>query len=402
MGVDYGQCKSLNLELGQKYQQFQAPLEAGERVFLPTFVHKVQASETAYSIFNKHYAQLDQKARDQEMYYLLNLQNVNAEKLPQQYPLLLIQRNSLKPEEGVKREESYKPENNTDVEEYFKKYEKFAQEELDYLYENVYPGIQKEGRLSPKLFVDAAKKIYEQKKDVKYIAPIQLALAQLINEGFVEQGRVSGNAFNIGAHDSGVTEYERSLNTLEKGFSAYYSLLANAYLATKTADELLSAGNFTNAEGGAYALNPHYEVLACGHIGKMHRRRAGIKLSAGVGEGRENRHSDVQLVAKMLMNIGYLDKHKSYDIKDVKKAIQNFQKEEIVTIDKAWYKKRMETLYRLEFKRYGKDPSRVDGSGYKHALIQQARMSDGAVDPGGDVIDILYFMAYLNRSIPKL
>ncbi|MDX2305678.1 MAG: hypothetical protein NW226_22925 [Microscillaceae bacterium] len=97
------------------------------------------------------------------------------------------------------------------------------------------------------------------------------------------------------AYDTGVNAKELAVNTLEKGFAAYHNLIADSYLEHKSADELLEAGNFMNSRGGAYATNPHYEVLLRAKIGNMYRRKTDIKLYSGVGEGRDNQSVDVKL-----------------------------------------------------------------------------------------------------------
>ncbi|MDX2305677.1 MAG: LysM peptidoglycan-binding domain-containing protein, partial [Microscillaceae bacterium] len=126
LGVDYDSCKSLNPGLGLRYKQFQAPIQTNQLVFLPTFMLKIQKGETAYSIYKKYYPKSFQK---EELEYLLSVQGLSAESIPENFPLMLIQHNSLKDVETIQREGT---EENIDMEEYFKKYENFAQKELDY------------------------------------------------------------------------------------------------------------------------------------------------------------------------------------------------------------------------------------------------------------------------------
>ncbi|MDX2304446.1 MAG: LysM peptidoglycan-binding domain-containing protein, partial [Microscillaceae bacterium] len=97
MGLDYEACKRLNPELNA-----QVALKPNQLVYLPTFTHQVLLKgETAYSIFQKYYPN---SQRNDEMEYLLRLQGLEANQIPEKFPLLLIQRHSIQDVPTAERE----------------------------------------------------------------------------------------------------------------------------------------------------------------------------------------------------------------------------------------------------------------------------------------------------------
>lgn len=90
--------------------------------------------------------------------------------------------------------------------------------------------------------------------------PVEIALAQLTQEGFLAKGKTpnkpqrTNNPFNVGNVDSGAV---KKFDKIEEGVQRYYDLLAKSYLKTRTPEELLN--NFVNTSGNRYASDKNYE-----------------------------------------------------------------------------------------------------------------------------------------------
>lgn len=91
------------------------------------------------------------------------------------------------------------------------------------------------------------------------LVPVELALAQLQQEGYLAKGKGNKpqrtkNPFNVGNTDDGSTV---SYASLQPGVDKYFDLLARKYLNVRTPEELLN--NFVNASGNRYASDKGYE-----------------------------------------------------------------------------------------------------------------------------------------------
>ncbi|WP_051312902.1 eCIS core domain-containing protein [Sporocytophaga myxococcoides] len=279
------------------------------------------------------------------------------------------------------------PTNPKDIESYFVQYEKMAKTELDFWYSNSNKGVPEAARVKPELFAKEARRIYAEKHDLKYVVPVQFALAQLKAEGgLVGRQRTGGNVFNVGAKDSGITEYEKSISTMEKGFKAYYSIMADKYLAGKGANNLLKTDAFKNQSGGVYATNPFYEMEIKSEIGMMHYRTSRYALSGRVGNGGDNKAKDVAIVGSFLNKAGYLKKEDINGVDEVTAAIKNFQQKEMSPKDEKWFKERLSHV---------EDP--VDRA---NMTTKSKSFADGSVWPNGQTIGLLYYMTVLNGKIP--
>lgn len=279
------------------------------------------------------------------------------------------------------------PTNPKDIEAYFVQYEKFAKTELDFWYSNSNKGVPESARVKPDLFVKEARRIYAEKHDLKYVVPVQFALAQLKAEGgLVGRQRTGGNVFNVGAKDSGTTDYEKSITTMEKGFQAYYSIMAEKYLAGKGANDLLKTDAFKNQSGGVYATNPFYEMEIKSEIGMMHYRTSQYALSGRVGNGGDNKAKDVAIVGSFLNKAGYLKKEDISILDKVTAAIKNFQQKEMSPKDEKWFKERL---------------SHVEDAADRSSMTTKSKsFADGSVWPNGQTIGLLYYMTVLNGKIP--
>jgi hypothetical protein len=91
------------------------------------------------------------------------------------------------------------------------------------------------------------------------VVPVELALAQLTLEGYLEKGtsnkpQRTRNPFNVGNTDDGsVVNY----SSLQPGVDKYFDLLAKHYLNVRTPEQLLN--NFVNSKGHRYAKGEDYE-----------------------------------------------------------------------------------------------------------------------------------------------
>jgi hypothetical protein len=92
------------------------------------------------------------------------------------------------------------------------------------------------------------------------IVPVELALAQLQQEGYLAKGskpnkpQRTRNPFNVGNTDDGsVVNYA----DLQGGVNAYFDLVAGQYLKKRTPDQLLE--NYVNTSGNRYASDKRYE-----------------------------------------------------------------------------------------------------------------------------------------------
>lgn len=112
------------------------------------------------------------------------------------------------------------------------------------------------------------------------VVPIELALAQLQQEGYLAKNaknrpRRTKNPFNVGNTDPdsrgpGKTTYHQDV---QGGINAYYNLIAKSYLKNKTPGQLLE--NFVNAAGNRYAGDPNYEQSLKKWISQMKFEKGG-------------------------------------------------------------------------------------------------------------------------------
>jgi|GEM_PF-6753313 len=273
------------------------------------------------------------------------------------------------------------------VDAYFKDYEKFAQDQLDHWYSKT--TVEDDKKLTGAMFSKAAKKVYDEKKDLSFVVPVEYALAQArLEGGLMGKERTKGNIFNVGAFDSGITSTEQSINDKEKGFDAYYKLMSKSFLNNKTPDELLENGNFTTKSGGVYATNPFYEIEIKAEIGLMHYRDSEYALSGTVGKGKKNAANDVEIVGGLLAQLGYITKEKSKDTEAVCAAILEFQTKELAPENEEWFKKRMDLV--------------TNATDKENMNIKLKNNKDGIVGKEGTTIGLLYFKTILSSKIPDL
>lgn len=103
------------------------------------------------------------------------------------------------------------------------------------------------------------------------VVPVELALAQLQQEGYLAKGKGrnkpqrTNNPFNVGNTDDGSTVTYKTVNA---GVNKYYNLLASNYLANNSMDDLLTKG-FVNKSGNRYASDKNYEKRLNSHIQKI-------------------------------------------------------------------------------------------------------------------------------------
>ncbi len=279
--------------------------------------------------------------------------------------------------------------NATDKEQFFKEYRERAEAVLAGWYEKTKTKEDRD-QLTGQMFENAARKVYEAKGDTKFVVPVEFALAQARLEGGVSRNERlgQGNVFNVGAYDSGVTAGEKKVNSLEKGFDAYYTFMANNMLDDKTPEQLLEKGNFTkgpNQTGGVYATNPVYEGHIKGEIGKMNMKDAGFSISKPVGIGAKNLPADVEKVGKLLAKIGYLSEGDVKDSTKVSDAILKFQTTEIAPEGEKWFKDRMKWV--------------TNPTDQKNMQIQLDGLRDGVVSNSGTTLGVIYFMAAMGGKI---
>jgi peptidoglycan hydrolase-like protein with peptidoglycan-binding domain len=273
------------------------------------------------------------------------------------------------------------------VDAYFKDYEKFAQDQLDHWYSKT--TVEDDKKLTGSMFSKAAKKVYDEKKDLSFVVPVEYALAQArLEGGLMGKERTEGNIFNVGAFDSGVTSTEQGINNKEKGFDAYYKLMSDSFLSNKTADTLLENGNFTTKSGGVYATNPFYEIEIKAEIGLMHYRDSEYALSGTVGKGKKNAAHDVEIVGGLLAQLGYITKDKATDTDAVCAAILEFQTKELAPEGEEWFKKRMDLV--------------TNATDKENMNIKLKNNKDGIVGKEGTTIGLLYFKTILSSKIPDL
>lgn len=274
------------------------------------------------------------------------------------------------------------------LEAFFLNYENFARIELNHWYsEN--NDTPKEKRIDASFFSKEARRVYSEKKDLSYVVPVQYALAQLKLEGGLKgDQRTKSNVFNVYAYDSGVSESEKKIDTLEKGFSAYYSLMADRFLTDKGADPLLENGKFLNKDGGVYATNPFYEIEIKSEIGMMYYRASEYKLSSSVGAGGKNKPGDVKIVGSLLNKAGFLSEDKIENVQAVSSAILTYQKQEMVPKDEKWFKDREKEV--------------TDDTDKGNVKTKKDKFADGCIGMKGQTIGLLYYQTVLNNKIPDL
>jgi hypothetical protein len=108
------------------------------------------------------------------------------------------------------------------------------------------------------------------------VVPVELALAQLKQEGYLANGskpnkpQRTKNPFNVGNTDNGDVV---SHSSLYSGIRAYYNLMASQYLKNKSPEQLLES--FTNSKGNRYASDKRYENSLKDIIGSMKLKEGG-------------------------------------------------------------------------------------------------------------------------------
>lgn len=119
----------------------------------------------------------------------------------------------------------------------------------------------------------AAQQAYQKHGEV---VPVELALAQLTQEGYLAKGKKQNkpqrtkNPFNVGNTDSGATVAH---NNVYDGIMSYYNLMASSYLKKRTPQELLQ--NFVNGSGNRYASDRKYEASLRNIISNMKLQQGG-------------------------------------------------------------------------------------------------------------------------------
>lgn len=135
------------------------------------------------------------------------------------------------------------------------------------------------------------------------VVPLQLALAQLVQEGFLAKGTKNKpqrtlNPFNVGNTDNGSTV---TFKNLQSGVNKYYNLISKSYLSKKTPEELLS--NFTNNKNNRYATDPNYEKQLKKHIKRINDT---IAKNYEMGGEYEMTEEDIQQFMKNGGQVEYL------------------------------------------------------------------------------------------------
>lgn len=105
------------------------------------------------------------------------------------------------------------------------------------------------------------------------LVPVELALAQLQQEGYLAKGskpnkpQRTRNPFNVGNTDDGsVVAYDN----LQRGVNTYFDLVASQYLQKRTPQQLLE--NYVNKAGNRYASDRRYEDSLKRIISQMQNR----------------------------------------------------------------------------------------------------------------------------------
>lgn len=127
--------------------------------------------------------------------------------------------------------------------------------------------------ITGEMLASAAQQAY-----IKYgkMVPVELALAQLAQEGYLAKGKGNKpqrtkNPFNVGNTDDGSVVYH---SNVQSGIDKYYDLIASSYLKDKTPDQLLE--HFVNTKGNRYASAKNYEVELKKRIAEMQFKEGGV------------------------------------------------------------------------------------------------------------------------------
>lgn len=132
--------------------------------------------------------------------------------------------------------------------------------------------------ITGQMLAASAQKAYEKTGKV---VPVELALAQLQQEGYLAKGpknkpQRTKNPFNVGNTDDGkVVNY----NNVQSGIDKYFHLMTTQYLSKKSPEDLLK--NFTNNAGHRYAMERDYEAALKMNIANYHKK---VHESGGVVE----------------------------------------------------------------------------------------------------------------------
>lgn len=132
--------------------------------------------------------------------------------------------------------------------------------------------------------------------------PVEIALAQLMQEGYLNsketsRPRKTKNPYNVGNVDNGNNKY---FNSVQDGIDAYYDLMVRKYLSKKSPEELLE--NFTDEKGRRYASDSKYEKslksLIRNHINKTIYKAGGMiyDIDSTQYERLKNMGFDIEIV----------------------------------------------------------------------------------------------------------
>jgi hypothetical protein len=200
-------------------------------------------------------------------------------------------------------------------EEFFIVYEQRAQKYLDQYYNRndptwkAYKKNHSDFFLTGKVLADAAKYVYEHAttKDLKLIAPVELAIGQAKVEGGVnppsEDAPALVNPMNTGIHDGGKSN-KKALSidktrektgwkeAREEGLRYYYKVMYELWMPDyNTVEEMVEYDHFdkngnTNYTG-RYATAVYYEAMVKAEAGIMRMTEDGKLLTKTVGGGKE-------------------------------------------------------------------------------------------------------------------
>lgn len=176
------------------------------------------------------------------------------------------------------------------------------------------------------MFSKATKKIYNKKKNLNFIIPIEYTLTQTkLKKNLINKKQTKKNIFNINTFNNNITSTKQNINNKKKKFDTYYKLISNSFLNNKTTNTLLKNNNFTTKNKKIYTTNPFYEIEIKTEIKLIHYKNSKYTLSGTIKKNKKNTTHNIEIVKKLLAQLNYITKNKTTNTNTICTTIPKFQ-----------------------------------------------------------------------------
>ncbi|HVZ39420.1 MAG TPA: DUF4157 domain-containing protein [Candidatus Kapabacteria bacterium] len=267
---------------------------------------------------------------------------------------------------------------------------------------------------------DAARSVYDEQseKDLKLIAPAEIAVAQALNEGGLRPSSSDSdlaiNPFNVNKTDGGVKgKSAKNLDQIKKdegwkavrkkGIANYYRTMYTKFMKAKDSPEKLLAYDSFNGGSGTeysnrYATAFYYEAKIAASVGLMEMSADKKLLSGSVGGTKGNSADDLKAVytyiksydtypGKLQKDVNYadyvkLDAHGVPTADSIHTALYEIQDNEIYPAESTFSDSKTKVAENMK----SKAPA-----DYKQQVEARTSGRDGVASRMGTTIGYLYY-----------